>query len=233
MTAVVDSSVLERARAALHAVERRVGVEHNDHRLAPVEPTPPQPVTALLPEERWPAGAAAVVTGSTSLLVSLLGAVQGDGWCAIVGWPELHAPAIAEAGGDLERVVLVPDVHGDGATVVAALLQGIDVTVVGPHVQLSGSERRRLLARARERGTTIVSPVPWEGAVVTVRAELVRWSGADRGSCWLRETELALVRHARADGAGRRFQMRRDRDAAAWVEPTWTTASALGATGTR
>jgi hypothetical protein len=139
----------------------------------------------------------------------LLGATQRDRWVALVGWPELSPVALAEAGVDLERVVVVPDTGGRTAGILAALLDGIEFVVVGPRARLTASERRRLLARARQRATTILSPAPWEGAALTLDVEQTRWSGPEHGSSYLRDVHLSVVRRSRMDGAGARFEVAR------------------------
>lgn len=201
-------TALERARVALQSVERRVGVEHRDQvvTLAPAEPAP---LTELLPAGDLPAGAAVTVRGSSSLMCWLLGATQRDRWVALVGWPELSPVALTEAGVDLEHVVVVPDVGGRAAAVLAALLDGVEIVVVGSRAATTASERRQLLARARQRATTILSRAPWEGAALVLDVEQTRWSGPDRGDHWLREAHLGVVRHSRASGAGSRFDVAR------------------------
>jgi len=199
-------TALERARATLQSVERRVGVEQHD-RVVELAPPSPAPLTALLPGGDLPVGSAVTVGGSASLMCWLLGATQRDRWIALVGWPELSPVALAEAGVDLERVVVVPDVGGHAAAVLAALLDGVEIVVAGPAAQLTASERRRLLAR--QRTTTILSPAPWEGAALLLDVQQSRWSGPDHGAHWLRETHLGAVRRSRADGAGARFEITR------------------------
>ena len=220
-------SALEQARAALRLAERRVGVQHRDQ-VVTLTPSAPAPLTELLPDGDLPRGAVSAVLGATrhgsaTLTTWLLGATQGGGWVAVVGWPELGAVALAEAGVQLERVMLVPDVAGRGPAVVEALIDGFDVVVTGPHLRLTEGDRRRLLARARQHGTAVLSTEPWEGAALTLDVERSRWSGPDRGERWIRTARLAVTRHSRADGAGRRFDVDRDELAA----PTITAAPAV------
>ena len=205
---VSTPTALERARAALQSVERRAGVEHRDQAVTLAAPEP-APLTELLPGSDLPSGVAVTVRASASLMCWLLGATQRDRWVALVGWPELSPVALAEAGVDLERVVIVPDADGRGAAVLAALLDGVEIVVAGPRVALTASERRRLLARARQRDVTLVSPSVWEGAALVLDVGRAQWSGPDRGDHWLREARLSVVRHSRADGAGTHFEVAR------------------------
>jgi hypothetical protein len=205
---VAPPTALERARAALQSVERRVGVEHRDQ-VVELAPASPAPLTELLPDGDLPTGAAVTVRDSASLMCWLLGATQRDRWVALVGWPELSPVALAEAGVDLERVVVVPDAGGRTADVLAALLDGVEIVVTGPQARLTASEQRRLLARARQRVTTILTPTRWESAALLLDVEQTRWSGPDHGDFWLREAHLSVIRRSRADGVGTRFEVAR------------------------
>ncbi|PUB20900.1 hypothetical protein C8K30_115111 [Promicromonospora sp. AC04] len=218
-------SLLETARTALRSAERRVGVRHRSEVLAPV-PQHPEPLTGLLPGGVLPVGAAAVVRDSAGLLGWLVGATQHGKWLAIVGWPALGMVALAEAGVDLERTFLVPDAGGQAAAVLAALLGGIDVVVVGPGAQLTEAEQRRLLTRARQHGSTILSPQAWPGATLRLHVEHATRAGMDQGNGYLREAQLSVVRSSAADGPGRRFTIDRDRDRVIAVQAhTWASAA--------
>lgn len=201
------------ARAALRSAEQRVGVIH--HQLAPIEePQPAGGLGVLLPAG-LPQGAACEITGSTTVLLAVLAAAQGDHrWVAFVGMPALGAVAAAEAGIDLGRVAHIPNVRGRGVDVVAALLDGVDLVVIGPGCALTATDRRRLLARARERGTTLIATTPWEGAALVLDVQRVRWAGPERGDFWLRTATWDIIRHTKADGPGRRFTITTDHDGA-------------------
>lgn len=113
MASATPVEALKSAQAVLRLAEQRLGVRSQGELIEPVPPAANQPLTAaLLPEGVLPRGSVVSVLGSASLTAWLLGASQGDSWVAIVGWPSLHAGALAEAGVELERVVVVPDVGG-------------------------------------------------------------------------------------------------------------------------
>jgi hypothetical protein len=149
------------------------------------------------------------VLGSASLTCWLLGATQGDRWIAVAGWPNLSPLAMTEAGVNLSRVMVVPDVQDQGPAILAALIGGFETVVVGPRVQLTPSERRRLLARARQQEAAVLSTSRWEGSALTLDVEHARWSGPDRGEHWIRETRLTVARHSSVDGGGQRFDVAR------------------------
>lgn len=96
--------------------------------------------------------------GGTSLALALAGsAVGARSWAAVVGIPGLGLLAAGELGLPLERVVLVDEPPTKAwSTVVAGLLDAFEVVLVRPTRRLGASEQRRLLARARDRGSVLV-----------------------------------------------------------------------------
>lgn len=214
-----------RARAALARAEERTGaarwvrpvrpVPHGpdeDVVEAPVRPPAPEvepagaarvlPVAGhlarLLPSGGLDRGSTVVVQGSTSLVLALLvEASRAGSWVAVVGLPEVGVLAAHHLGLVLERVVLVPSPGPDGPVVLAALLDGFDVVVVGPEVPLSAADQRRLGARARERSAVLLPTGAWPGAQVVLTAERSQWEGLGRGDGRLRTRRLTVRRSGR------------------------------------
>ncbi|NTW42604.1 MAG: hypothetical protein HGA44_22485, partial [Cellulomonadaceae bacterium] len=85
--------------------------------------------------------------------------------------------------------------------VVAALLDGMDVVVVGPRATLLDGDRRRLSARARERSSVLVPTTTWTGANVVLTAVTSRWEGLGQGHGRLRSRRLRVERHGRGSAA--------------------------------
>lgn len=205
------------ARAALRAAEQRTGQRAAQHpaprtgqrpgggrtaepsrRLLPVHPG----LTALLPEGGLAAGTVLAVRGSTTLLLALLAEASRSGaWVALVGAPAVGMLAAVDAGIALGRTVLVPSPGPDAPAALAALLDGMDVVVVGPAATLLDGDRRRLAARARERGAVLVAQAAWPGAHVTLDARGGTWSGVDHGAGWLRRRTLRVRRAGRGAAA--------------------------------
>ncbi|QIK83411.1 hypothetical protein [Sanguibacter sp. HDW7] len=164
---------------------------------------PPLPVPSALADvlpEGLRRGAVTQVTGSAALVLEMLAHVEtqrvalGDEpWTAVVGCPALGLVAAAEAGVSLDRLLLVPDPGVEAATVLAALVDGVDVVVVGD-VGLAEADRRRLVARARERGVAILAVSPWPGARAVLQVTGVRWRGIGTGEGRLRSRELHVAR---------------------------------------
>jgi hypothetical protein len=120
----------------------------------------------------------------------------------MVGLPAVGLLAAQQAGVVLDRLALVPRPGPDAPTVLAALLDGVDLVVVGDDAALVDSDRRRLTARARERGTVLLSTTPWPGAHVVLTAEPVGWTGLGAGHGHLDRHRLAVTRAGRGS-AGR------------------------------
>lgn len=161
----------------------------------------PPPLATILPEGLR-RGGTTVVTGSTSLVLAMLAhACAGGAWASVVGQPTIGLLAAAQAGVALDRLAVVPRPGLDAPTVVAALLDGMDVVVVGPEVALTDTERRKLSARARDRGSVLLSTVDWPAAGVVLTVESGRWTGIDAGEGRLRTHEIRLVRTGRGSAA--------------------------------
>ena len=172
----------------------------------PVDPSPARPVhpalAPLLPGGGLPSGGVLTVQGSTSLLLTLLATTSHDGaWVAFVGAPAVGMLAADDAGISLERTAVVPDPGPDAPAVLAALLDGMDVVVVGPRAALLPADRRRLAARTRQRGAVLVSTGHWPGAHVVLDARGGAWAGTDAGAGWLRRRTLSVLRTGRGSAA--------------------------------
>ena len=150
-------------------------------------------LAAVLP---WPGlrrGSTVAVHGSVSLLFALLSEATAQGsWAAVVGLPGLGLVAAAESGVEIGRLALVPDPGGDPVGVIAALLDGVDLVVVGGPHRLLESDARRLSTRARHRGSVLVPFGEWPGAEVRLRCAQGRWRGVGDGHGYLREREVTV-----------------------------------------
>lgn len=143
-------------------------------------------------------GRAAPASGGTSLLLALLAeASRAGSWCAVVGVPTLGALAAAESGIALDRLALVPNPGPDWPTVVAALIDGVDMVVTAVPGGVSAAVASRLVARARQRGSVLIPFGPWSGADVTLRVVEGRWEGLGPGHGRLRRRTVTVVAQGR------------------------------------
>lgn len=144
----------------------------------------PDSVAALLPGGVLPAGRVTAVSGSATLRVGLLAAATAAGArCAVVGWPELGVAAVAEQGGRLDCLALVPDPGPDPAAVVSVLLDGLDLVLLGPGVAAVAPSRARVLAgRVRAAGAVLLVGAGWPGAELTLAGRHCRYGGLGAGA---------------------------------------------------
>ncbi|WP_370452394.1 hypothetical protein [Dietzia sp. ANT_WB102] len=144
----------------------------------------PGSVAHLLPGGVLPAGHVTAVSGSATLRVGLLAAATAAGArCAVVGWPELGVAAVAEQGGRLDCLALVPDPGPDPAAVVSVLLDGLDLVLLGPGVPAVAPSRARVLAgRVRAAGAVLLVGAGWPGAELILAGRHCRYGGLGAGA---------------------------------------------------
>lgn len=168
------------------------------HTLAVVDP-----LATLLPGGGLRRGTVVAVGGgaATSLALALVAEASGQGsWVAAVGMPTLGLVAAAELGVALDRLAVVdtPD-RGRWSSVVAALVDAVDLVLVGP-ARIRPGDARRLAARARERGSVLLPVgVDWpEAPDVVMSATTSSWEGLGDGHGHL------CARRVRVQATGRR-----------------------------
>ena len=186
----------ETTRALSTRLDAPAGAAHE--RRLPVE----EALEALLPEGSIRRGTAIAVCGhgSVTLAVALAAEVSRRGsWVAAVGMADLGVAALAERGVDLERWALVDLPAGargrggwDGslaADVLGAVVGGFDLVLLGPEIRVAGATARRLLARMREHGTSLICAFGGASAdiaaglqpEVRMMIEQTLWTGIDDG----------------------------------------------------
>jgi hypothetical protein len=151
-------------------------------------------------------------SGGVSLALTLAATVTATGlWAAAVGLPSLGLLAAAELGVKLERLALVPAPGDRWPAVAAALLDGMDLLLLGPPGRVRPGDARRLVARAREQGTVLAVLQPpgaryWPEAP-DFRLSIVgaTWEGLGNGHGHLRSRRVEVVT------AGRRAAVRERR----------------------
>lgn len=208
------------------------GVHGGAGRVLPVSPL----LADLLPWGGLRRGSTVAVSGSTALLLALLSeATAGGSWAAVVGLPRLGVVAAAELGVAIHRMALIPRPGADFAQVTGALLDGVDVVVAssvaagGAH----GTDRphapevaRRLSARARNRGSVLVTFGSWPGAEVELRCHTVGWSGTADGYGHLERREVVVEATGRRGAARPRRTSLSLPGSSGVIEPAEFTATA-------
>jgi hypothetical protein len=177
----------------------------------------PAPLAGLFPEGGLRRGTTVVVNpggsfgdGATSLAFAVMvAASQAGSWCAAVGLSELGPLAVAGLGVCLERLALVPAPGDQWPVVTAALLDAVDLVLVRPPPRFRLTDTRRLVARARERGTVLLAfSGSWpDGADLRLAVAASAWQGLGEGHGHLQ----ARVMEVTASGRGAAARERRVR----------------------
>ena len=108
----------------------------------------------------------------------------------------------------MRRPALVPNPGPDWATVVGVLLDGVDIVVAAAPGPVAPAVASRLAARARHRGTVLVSYGPWERPDLTLDAVHGAWHGLGAGRGRLRCRQLTVTARGRgAAGVPRRVDV--------------------------
>lgn len=167
------------------------------------QPTLPG-LTGLLGGAGLKRGATYLVESSTSLAMAMLAGPSSAGaWSAAIGLPSFGTHAAECLGIDLDRLALVPDPGEHWLDVVATLSDALDVLVVHPPGRPRDADVRRIAARMRQRGSTlIVLGSSWPGSELRLTVGHSTWLGIDRDG----HGHLA-ARHApvTASGKGRPY----------------------------
>lgn len=173
-------------------------------------------LAALLPDglRRGSVVGVAGGPGATTLALALaVAASEAGSWTAIVGTPSLGLASILELGLAPERLLVVPEPPRESwATVVATLLDAVEIVVVSAR-RVAPGEARRLAARARERAVVLVT-LPgsgWQGTDVHLSVTGSTWAGIDGGGAG-----RLVARRAEVVASGRGTYAR-ERRAGLWL----------------
>ncbi|MGP9722387.1 hypothetical protein ACT3SZ_00025 [Corynebacterium sp. AOP40-9SA-29] len=104
-----------------------------------------------------PQGAVTAADDCPAALVDVLATLTASGGCAaVVGYPRLAVAAVEAAGGDLERLVLVPDPTPHASAVLGTLVEGLDLVVYAAPATVSPSAARPVEARLRRSSCALL-----------------------------------------------------------------------------
>lgn len=181
-------------------------------------------LAALLPLGGIRRGTVAEISHGGLLYAALADAMSEGAWAVVVGAPSLGLAAATDHGVPIERLAVVATPPPEqAAAVVAALLDAIDLVVLGPGVVLRPSDARRLSARLRERNGVLFAMGPWpDNAELKLAVTASRWEGTERGHGHLRGWSL----HVAVSGRGAAAQGRRGTVSLASLSPSSVTTPA-------
>lgn len=119
-----------------------------------------------------------------------------NGWCGVVGIPELRGAPVRRWGVDASRLVMVSSPRGWLATV-AALVEELDVVYACAPPVMSVQVSRRLATRLRARRSTLVICGGWPSAVTHIDVRTIGWWKPQQAghSAAIHEVEVTVTRH--------------------------------------
>lgn len=176
-------------------------------RVAPSAPAreqvlPVHPALGAVLPEGLPRGSVVVCEGPMAMSSALLVAAEATrrgAWLGVAGLPTLGVAAAGEVGVALERMVLVRDggISGDEqrAQVLATLIDGFDVVLLGGAARVRAGTARRLHARLRSRGAVVVivgAPGAFSGDLRITAEATWLGLGAGHGSLRSRRVEVTV-----------------------------------------
>ncbi|MDO0939138.1 hypothetical protein QQY66_48320 [Streptomyces sp. DG2A-72] len=135
--------------------------------------------------------------GDLPLLIALAAeaATDGGAWAA-VGLPQLGGLAAADAGLDLACGLAVPEPGRRWPEVLATVCEATPVVLLGPMGQVALRTSRRIAARLRRSGTTLLTWQDWPEAQLRLRVAEARWDPC--GARWVVYASTAALLRARA-----------------------------------
>lgn len=155
----------------------------------------PAELAEVLPDGGLVRRAVAEVSDCPALIVELITqATAQGGHVGVVGWPELSLAGVVE-GGDLERIIVVPEPGSDPLGVLGVLVEGLDLVIAhwSVPVELNPARIRPLLARLREGvaalvlvGARTVSPA------LRLDAQVTTFRGIGAGTGRIRSVDIAV-----------------------------------------
>ncbi|AVG23993.1 Protein ImuA' [Pontimonas salivibrio] len=158
-------------------------------------------VDKLFPDGGLRRGVVYEISEGRSLLWSLLaGPSQAGHWIALVGMAHLGLQAAADAGVNLERLVLVPQPGSSGFSVMSTLADALPLVVLSPSGALPPqSQRDRFQARLRERGATLLIRATWPGSEGRISVTQRSWEGLGHGFGLLSQQHITLSHQHRRE----------------------------------
>jgi membrane protein implicated in regulation of membrane protease activity len=172
----------------------RFGVDNTSALNVGVSTIPTLPLfERVLPGGSLVEGAVYSVERSTTLALALLvGASAAGAWCGAVGVPDIGVEAAARFGIELDRFVLVPHPRNQWLTVIAAMTDVLKVVVTRPSVRVRAGDVSRLVARLRQRGSTLIVLGPWPQSEARLRVVDSTWRGVGHGHGYLAARQITV-----------------------------------------
>ncbi len=149
---------------------------------------------------------------AVSLAVALsVGVSRSGGWVVAVGLPSVGSLAASELGAELSRWAFIDRPGNQAGDVIHALAASVDLVLVGPDIKLRTGYGRRIVARMRERGTSVIAvgnPRLFDSRVdLSLRIKQAAWTGIGSGHGRLISRRVEIEATGRGANASPRQQL--------------------------
>jgi hypothetical protein len=163
-----------------------------------------EPLLPLLPDGLRRGSTVATGDATSLALAIVAGPSSAGSWAAAVGVSHLGLAAAAELGVALDRLVVVAEPPRQAwATVMATLVDALDVMLVRVRHRVNANDARRLIARARERGAVLVLLGDGWPEAPDVRLSITQaeWDGIGDGHGYLQARRVTVAADGRRGAA--------------------------------
>lgn len=139
-------------------------------------------------------GAVSAIDRPGAVLSALVAETTRVGYVAVVGVSELGLLSVVEQGGDLSRIMCVPDPGVQPFEVLGLLAEGVDLLVVSLPKAPAPSQARPLQARLRKFSTALISiGGGWPGGNTKISSSVEGVVGLCAGGGRIRSVSYSVV----------------------------------------
>ncbi|MCU9518853.1 hypothetical protein N7326_03055 [Corynebacterium sp. ES2794-CONJ1] len=177
--------------------------QHSEHSQAEQHSYTEQEIVALGADLRdiFPHGglkrrAVALMDSPALLAVEMLAHISSAGlFSAVLGWPELSYAGISESGGQLDRIIAVPEPGAQIWEAAAILAEGLDAIFINSEqATLTPSRARPFLAKVRHGKAAVIVlgthiPTSW----MDIRAQITGFRGIGYGTGRIKSIDMQVT----------------------------------------
>ena len=156
----------------------------------------PERLARCFPGGGLPRKAVSQVSDCATLAIEIISAVtEQGGYVAVVGWADLLFAGVVDSGGDVSKIVSVPDPGIDALPIAAVFAEGMDMVVcrsAAPR-RLTPTNSRPFLAKVRQGSAAmLLAGISVPSPALTVSAQVTKIYGLDRGGGRIRGLDVEV-----------------------------------------
>jgi len=156
----------------------------------------PERLARCFPGGGLPRKAVSQVSDCATLVIEIISAVtEQGGYVAVVGWADLLFAGVVDSGGDVSKIVSVPDPGIDALPVAAVFAEGMDMVVcrsAAPR-RLTPTNSRPFLAKVRQGSAAmLLAGISVPSPALTVSAQVTKIYGLHRGGGRIRGLDVEV-----------------------------------------